>query len=173
MDGLLYVFTGDGKGKTSAAIGIAFRAAGHGKKVAFFQFMKEDSPRSGEYAALSSNSRITVARFGYSMINKKNTDKVLTRDRIDKGISFIVDHIENNRVDVLILDELNVAIDKNLADIQKATELIKYKERNVDIVITGRNAPDEILKVADLITEFKKIKHPYDSGRKAKKGLDF
>lgn len=174
MRGLIYVFTGEGKGKTSAAIGIAFRASGHGQKVAFFQFMKENAPKKGEYASLSADPNITIQRFGPSLLKKRNvSDETLARDAIDKGVNFIDDFIKNNEVDVVVLDELNVAVHKGLLDIQKALKLLEYKNNNVDIIITGRNAPQEIIDKADMVTELKKVKHPYDAGKKAKKGLDF
>lgn len=173
MDGLLYVFTGDGKGKTSAAIGIAVRAAGHNKKVAFFQFMKENSPKKGEYLSLSSLPNVEIARFGSSLLSSNNAEEAVTKKKIEAGLEYVVDYMNNNEVDVLVLDEINVVLDKKLVNIEKIQNLLKYRERNVDIIMTGRNAPAAIIEQADLVTELKNVKHPYDAGIGAKRGLDY
>lgn len=172
MSGLIYVFTGGGKGKTSAAIGIAVRAAGHDKRVAIFQFMKEEAPKKGELSALRTFKNVKILRFGHSSLNKSfDVDK--TKEKINEGLELAKVMLENEQIDVLLLDELNLALDAKLVDFKTVEELLKYKDKNIDIIITGRNAPEEIINRADLVTEMKKIKHPFDKGVKAKKGLDY
>jgi cob(I)alamin adenosyltransferase len=172
MSGLIYVFTGEGKGKTSAALGVAIRAAGHDKQVVVFQFMKAEAPKKGEYKAVEPLENINIYRFGGSPLSK-NFNEEETRAKIGEGLDCAISMLAGGCIDVLILDEINTALSKGLASTEKVKEILEYKKNGVDIIITGRNAPEEILEAADLITEMKKIKHPFDKGVKAKKGLDY
>lgn len=170
---MVYVFTGDGKGKTSATIGVAVRAAGHGKNVLIIQFMKEDAPESGEIKILESIENIQVHRFGKSLINNRELFEESTKVSIKKGLELAADSIKEKKVDVLVLDEINVAVSLGLVDAQEVTNLIDIFGDDIDIILTGRNAPREFIERAGLVTEMKNIKHPYDKGIKAKKGLDY
>lgn len=170
---MVYVFTGEGKGKTSAAIGVAVRAAGHGKNVLIIQFMKEDAPTAGEIKTLESIENIQIHRFGKSLINNRELFEESTKDSIRSGLVFAARSVKENNIDVLVLDEINVAVSLGLVDAQEVMNLIDIFGDDIDIILTGRNAPREFIERADLVTEMKNIKHPYDKGIKAKKGIDY
>ncbi len=146
--GFIHVYTGDGKGKTTAALGLALRAIGNGFKVIMFQFLKERE--CGEHKVRIENFKI---------IRMKNFD-----------INEILKEIE--KYDVVILDEVFNAIYKGIVKLEDLVSLLKNRPENVEIILTGRNAPKEIIEIADLVTEMRKIKHYYDKGVKARKGIE-
>lgn len=206
-EGLVYVFTGDGKGKTSAALGVAMRAVANGMRVAWVAWYKEASWRISEYELpdLVGNDRFQMYLLGKGFhITVQNSKLKNQNDNAKLKIStktiktalvgnqgqVVVDHAseEEHRqaalaaleragellgtVDVLVLDEVNNAVDERLIDLTDLIDLISKREKT-HVVLTGRNADDKIIELADLVTEMKKIKHPYDQGKLAVKGLDF
>lgn len=168
--GLVQVYTGDGKGKTTASLGLAFRALGHNFKIYVIQFMK-GKINYGELLSAEKIPNITIKQFGRpDFVNKKNPAQV--------DIEFAKKALEHaqlkiNEVDILILDEINVALDYKLIKLEDVLELIKNKPNNLELVLTGRYAPKEILEIADLVTEMKEIKHPYQNGIQARKGIEY
>lgn len=181
---MIYIFTGNGKGKTSAAIGTAIRALGNNKKVLFIQFMK-DKTLSSESKILENLENITVKSFGRKgfYLPKRMLDKdpelkshgVKPLEDIDKnlvmeGFKFILGN--KDKYDLVILDELCVVIFFKLVKKSDVLNLIKNL-KDKDIIITGRNCPKYLINLADLVTDMVEIKHPYQKGIKAKKGLDF
>ena len=166
------IYTGEGAGKTLAAFGLALRAIGHGQKVVIVQFLKGRKD-VGEYKVkerLSPNLEIyQFGREGFvSLRNPERVDHELAR----KGIEF-AKQVLQSKPDVLILDEVNLAASLGLIEVKDVLELIEKAPDDMVIVLTGRYAPKEFIDVADLVTEMKKIKHPFDRGEFAKKGREY
>ena len=173
--GLVIVYTGGGKGKTSAALGLVLRAVGYNHKVCMVQFVKG----SWHYGELDSAKRlapefemITAGKGFVGILDDKspreehvkaaNDTLVISREKIMSG-----------KFDVVILDEINYAIQLELLKLDDVIDLIKSKPTELDLVLTGNHAAKEVIELADLVTEMKEIKHPFKSGLKAKKGIDF
>lgn len=168
--GLLQIYTGDGKGKTSAAVGLAVRARSRGLKVLFAQFMK-DTP-GGEPEALRSFD-IEVVRFRdirSPLFNKDITSKQL-RDASLKALARLREIIHT--YDLVILDEFNHLLRPGILDEQEAGQFIADRPETVEMVITGRGAPKWLVGMADLVTEMVEIKHPARSGLRARKGIEY
>ena len=170
--GLVLIYTGNGKGKTSAAMGAAVRAAGHGKRVHIVYFMKGNSPY-GEQVALSSLPNVSFSRFGLTKF--VDPDNVTPEDKEEalKSLSAARQAMLSGNYDLVILDEVNIAAAWKLLETDKVIELIDSKPADVDLILTGRYADQKLIEKADLVTEMKEIKHPYASGTKARKGIDY
>ena len=170
--GLVLVYTGNGKGKTSAAMGAAVRAAGHGKRVHIVYFMKGNSPY-GEQVALSSLPNVTFSRFGLTKFVDPNNVTPEDKEEASKSLSAAHQAMISGNYDLVILDEVNIAAAWKLLEIDAVIELIDSKPADVDLILTGRYADQKLIEKADLVTEMKEIKHPYTSGTKARKGIDY
>ncbi len=170
--GLIHIYYGDGKGKTTAAVGQAVRAAGSGLKVLFFQFMKDNS--SSERKALELIPNITClpgkrhAKF-YNQMNSE--EKAEYRHYNTKALDEIVKFCIN--FDLLVLDEAVCAVDLGLLSEKKLIDFLKHKPRGLEVVMTGHHVTDDLLGIANYVTEMTKIKHPYDEGRTARAGIEF
>ncbi len=168
--GYLQVYTGDGKGKTTAALGLALRAAGAGLNVLWAQFVKE-----GEYSEITSlkkfENQITIKQFGTPqfIMNKPSAQD---KERALSGLKEIAMDLTSGQYDVVILDEANVAVDLDLFSIEQLLEYIENRQKQTEVIITGRNAHPLLLKVADLVTEMKEIKHYYDQGVDGRLGIE-
>jgi cob(I)alamin adenosyltransferase len=170
--GLIQVYTGDGKGKTTAALGLALRAVGHGMNVLMIQFMKGKSA-IGEYKAAQKLAPcLTILPMGReTFVSKDNPDpKDIQIAR--EGFLLAQDAIQNKQYDVVILDEINVAVEYGLISFSDLLHLLNSKPEEVEIVLTGRNARPELLERADLVTEMVKRKHYFDEGVPARKGME-
>lgn len=168
--GLVQIYTGDGKGKTSAAIGLAVRAAGAGLKVYMQQFIK-GRPCSA-IAALKKIPNIRVEQCGRGcFIRKHPSDGDM--DCARHGLESARDAVSRGKYDVIILDEINPAIKCALVKVSEIAELIRSKPRGVELVLTGRDCPASIIRLADLVTEMKELKHPYRSGVGARRGIEY
>ncbi len=170
--GLVQVFTGDGKGKTSAALGTALRALGHGLRVYIVFFMKGDYPY-GERNILSQLPNITVASFGQKEFTDPAKIKPEEIEQAKQALDAAREAMLSGDYDIVVLDEVNVAVAWNLVALNEVIRLIKDKPRNVELILTGRKADTRLIELADLVTEMVKIKHPYDKGVLARKGLDY
>ncbi len=192
---MLYIFTGNGKGKTTAALGQAIRAVGEGKRVLMVQFIKgpwksgEDNIKVilNEVKDLGDPSVVTLPqddKRGFFKLVKMGKGFVgimgdkLPREEHEKAAEEALDYarkeIESGNWDIVILDEINNAISLNLISKNKALELIDFsKDKLEHFILTGRDAPQELIERADLVTEMKDIKHPYDKGVKGKRGLEY
>ena len=169
--GYIHVYTGPGKGKTTAALGLGLRAAGAGLKVHMMQFMK--GRRYSELDAIENIPNFTFSQHGRDeFVSKKNPEQV-DIDLAQEGFTKAKDVILNSKYDLLILDELNVVIDYNLVKVNDVIKLIEQKPEKIELILTGRDAHPEIIKIADLVTEMLEIKHPYQQGVNARKGIDF
>ena len=166
MKGKILVLTGDGKGKTTAAIGTAIRAAGHGKRVIIVQFLKK-----GEYGEIKAlrNAGVEVYQFGSGEFVFQPTDEDFRR--AEEAVNFALEKMMENPF-LLILDEINVALSIGVVKLEDIIELLDARGET-HIILTGRNAPPEILQKADLVTEMKNIRHYYDKGEKAIEGLEY
>ncbi|MEM3395921.1 MAG: cob(I)yrinic acid a,c-diamide adenosyltransferase [Thermoplasmata archaeon] len=169
MKGYIQVYTGDGKGKTSAALGLAVRALGRGKKVCIVQFMK--GMETGEVLFFERIPGIVIQQFGSGEFVKTaiEEEKKLAHQALDHAREQMV----SGSFDVIILDEINVAMDLQLLEVPAVMEFLKQKPERVEVVLTGRNAPKEILEIADLVTEMREVKHYYKKGVEAREGIEF
>lgn len=167
---LVQVYTGPGKGKTTAALGLAVRAAGHGFKVYMIQFMK-GRINYGELKTAESIPNFEIKQFGRpEFVSKENPDPEDIR-LAQEGFEHAKSIIFSKDYDIVILDEINVAMDFKLIPVQDVVALIEEKPETVELVLTGRNCPREIVKTADYVTEMLEIKHPYAEGTLARKGI--
>jgi len=170
--GLIQVYTGNGKGKTSAAFGLALRATGRGLKVYIIQFIKGGFDY-GELYVADRLPNLTLKAFGRG---KFVTEKPPRREDVDsanEALTLAEEKVKSGEYDVVILDEINVALSLKLIDIRRVMEMLKTKPNHVELVLTGRSAPDTLVRVADLVTEMKEIKHPYNEGFSARKGIEY
>ena len=173
--GLVIVYTGNGKGKTTAALGMALRAVGYEHKVCMLQFIK-GSWHYGEIDSskkLEPNFELIPVGKGFVGILDDNSPREEHEKYAAEAVKICREKIFSGKYDVVILDEINYAINLDLIDVQDIIKIIKEKPFELDLVLTGRNVREEIVELADLVTEMKEIKHPFKSGIKAKKGIDF
>jgi cob(I)alamin adenosyltransferase len=168
---MIQVYTGNGKGKTTAAIGQAIRALGHGFKILFIQFMKGDE--YGEIKTLKKIPNITVKQFGLPTFVKKGEPKPDDIRLAQEGWQLAKRAIEKKDYDMIILDELNCALDYGLLSLKDVLPTLKSAPKDLEIVITGRYAPSELIAVADLVSEMKEIKHPLKKGVVNRVGIDY
>ena len=171
MNGYIQVYTGNGKGKTTAAFGQALRAEGAGLKVFIGQFVKGKT--YNENVAIAKYLKnITVKQFGLGcFIVNTPTEADISAAR--KGLEEMRKIIQNGNYDVVIMDEVNIALCYKLFEIDELIELMKSKPNHVELILTGRYAPQEIIDIADLVTEMKEVKHYYQDGIQAREGIEF
>ncbi|SMO78724.1 cob(I)alamin adenosyltransferase [Saccharicrinis carchari] len=171
MKGYIQVYTGNGKGKTTAAIGLAIRALGAGKKVFFAQFVK--GMEYAEHKILKALSPdITIRLYGLDcFIEKIATVKDI--EAAKSGLKEVAGIIRSGKYDLVILDEANIALFYNLFSVEELLSVIDKRADGLEIVVTGRKAPEKLKIAADLVTEMKEIKHYYQKGIEARKGMEF
>jgi cob(I)alamin adenosyltransferase len=170
--GLVHVYTGLGKGKTTAALGQALRAAGQGLKVYIVQFMK-GWPYYGELGTVDKPANVTIKQFGRpDYVNKRNPDPVDIR-LAEKALAYSRELITSGEYDLVILDEINVALEWKLIQLDDVLQLLDEKPDDVELILTGRYAHPEVLARADLVTEMREIKHPYQRGLISRRGIDY
>ncbi len=181
--GLIYILTGDGKGKTTAAFGLALRAAGHNKNVLIVQFVKSVEFKSGEVEFIqklqTANCQLsnlidvyTIGEGFVGIINDKKPKKLHAK-KAQEAFLKMQKIIKKGKYDVLILDEINVAMKLKLLKIDEVVEFVKNKPKHLHVVLTGRSAPRKLINIADMVSEIKNIKHPFQKGILAQKGIDF
>lgn len=170
--GLIFVYTGNAKGKTTAALGLALRAIGHGHRVLMLQFMKGRD--YGE--AISADKylpNLRIIKCGQDRFVKKNKATPLDIELAGKGLKLAQEAIASDKYDLIILDEINVAVDFGLIPLEEVLELIRTKPYRLDLGLTGRYAAPEVIEKADLVTVMTEIKHPYNQGIPAKAGFEY
>lgn len=170
-NGLVIVYTGDGKGKTTSAFGIAFRAMGWGWKVLVIQFFKKTSISGEKHFAEKFSLPIDIVAME-TFYDEKNFES-FKKAACQKLLDFLKQQILNNKYDLIILDEVNIAVDRKLIDIDDLLAILKTKSKWLHIILTGRNAHSKLIAVADLVSEIASIKHPFEKGVKAQKGIEF
>jgi cob(I)alamin adenosyltransferase len=170
--GLVFVYTGNGKGKTTAALGLALRAIGHGRKVLMIQFMK-----GRDYGETLAVERflpdLTLYKCGQDSFVMKGNLSPLDIELALKGLQLAREAMLAEKYDLIILDEINVAVNFNLVPLEDILDLIRNKPEKIDLGLTGRYAPPEVIALADLVTEMKEIKHPFSQGISAREGFEF
>jgi cob(I)alamin adenosyltransferase len=178
MSGLVHVYTGDGKGKTTAALGLALRAAGHGLRTYIGQFMK--GREYGELAApallgndAAGRPLLTIEQYGKASFLR--AEEVGEQDirQTREGLRRAVAAMHEGGYDVVVLDEANVALYFGLLSVQEVVDVIEHKPPQVELVLTGRRAPEAILERADYVTVMQELKHPYERGIQAREGIEF
>jgi len=170
--GIVQVYTGNGKGKTSAAFGLALRGIGRGLKVYVIQFIKGGFDY-GELYIVDKLPNLTLKAFGRGrFVTEKPPEKEDT-ELGEKALALAEEVVKSEEYDIVILDEINVALNLKLIKIERVLELIRNKPKHVELILTGRYAPDEIIEAADLVTEMKEVKHPYNKGFQARKGIEY
>ena len=168
--GLVQIYTGNGKGKTTAALGLALRAAGAGLKVYILQFIKGKT--YSELKALKKIKNIKIRQCGRGCFIKKKPKRI-DIECAQNGLVEARKNILSGKYDLFILDEINIALNLGLIKNEEIVDLIRRKPRTAEILLTGRYCPKTLLKYADLVTEMKEIKHPYQKGIKARLGIEY
>lgn len=173
--GYVQVYTGNGKGKTTAAVGQAVRSAGNGLKVYMLQFLKTDPTGELEIAKLLGD-KFQIFRFeskkGFFW-TLKDEEKAVLKEEVNRAYNFAMEVIKNNSCDVFILDEIMGIISNKLLTEQQVIELIDNKPSNMELILTGRNVPDSVKDKADLVTEMKEIKHYMKEGVYSREGIEY
>ena len=170
---MIQVYTGDGKGKTTAALGLCFRAAGHGLRSVVFFFMKGFIEYGELGAAQRMGGLVEVVQCGRaSFVDRENPDPVDVR-MAQEGLEKARRAVSSGDYDIVVLDELNVALDFELLPIDGVLELLAEAPEDLEIVITGRGAAPEVIEKADLVTEMRELKHYHRRGARARKGFEF
>ena len=176
--GFVQIYTGDGKGKTTAAFGLALRAAGQGNKVLIYQFLKPPSLDLGERFALELGAvriRTEAIDLPWDMSGSLEDEQAVAQMQaaISEALERIAQTAEKRFYDVIILDEIVFCLSKGLAKLADIKSIIDRKDHSVEIILTGQGATEELIEMADLVTEMKKIKHPFDKGVTARRGIEF
>lgn len=173
--GLVQIYTGDGKGKTTAALGLALRAAGHGVKVLVYQFLKPANLALGERSSHCEGITIRWLEEPWDMFRSMKDPQELQgiRDSIHTVMQELVTAAHEKYYDLIVLDEIVFCLGQGLADIGDIKELVTHRDPRVELVLTGRGASAELMELADLVTEMRLVKHPYDNGTAARKGIEY
>ncbi len=175
--GLVHIYTGEGKGKTTAAAGLAVRAAGHGMKVLFVQFFKEDSAPSGEKSFFQdlASERVTVLRSNcrHPFFTGDKTDEEAVVAAIKGTFLKVRESVAAGGMDLLVLDEIMAVLKGGWIPLDEFIDFIESRPPGLEVALTGRDAPPELVSISDYVTEMLKIKHPFDEGIGARKGFDF
>ncbi len=185
---MLYIFTGNGKGKTTSALGVALRAVGEGKRVLMVQFikgpwksgedgveiLKKGDPKARAASSGSPNFRLVKMGKGFVGILGDTLPREEHEKAAEDALEYAKSEVETKKWDILILDEVNNAVFLNLISKEKILEFIEWsKDKLEHLILTGRDAAPEIIECADLVTEMQDIKHPYEKGMKGKRGLEY
>lgn len=170
--GLVEIFTGNGKGKTSAALGVVLRAVGHGLKAHIVYFMKGNYPY-GERNALALLPNVSCQSFGHEYFIDPQNVKEEEREQARQALAAARAAVLSSDFDLVVLDEVNVAVAWKLLEVEEVLKLIDERPQKVELILTGRHADERLIQKADLVTEMVEVKHPYHKGVKARKGIDY
>ena len=182
--GLVQVYTGNGKGKTTAALGLSLRAAGHGLRVCFIEFMKGGWESGERKAAPRLAPEIEIHSFGAAQWGDPSKAEAGTpwwelppsdedRKQAQEGLLFAERAVTGGDYDIVVLDEILGAVGRELVRLDEVVSLVCAKPPKVELVLTGREAPPEIVKAADLVTEMTCVKHPFQRGEQARRGIEY
>ncbi len=175
--GLIHIYTGDGKGKTTAAAGLALRAAGHGLKVLFVQFFKEDSAPSGEKFSFDNylSDRVKVLRSNcrHPFFTGTKTDAAAVAKATTGTFAAVRHSVAEGGFDLLVLDEIMSVLKGGWIPLGDFMDFLEARPRELEVALTGRDAPPELVRISDYVTEMLKIKHPFDAGIGAREGFDY
>ncbi|MDL2258479.1 cob(I)yrinic acid a,c-diamide adenosyltransferase [Eubacteriales bacterium OttesenSCG-928-K08] len=174
MSGCIHIYTGEGKGKTTAAMGLALRAAGQGRAVVIVQFLKGSD--TGELRSLKHVPGITILRnsrdFGFYSTQPEEVQRIVYQEN-DANFCAALELVENGQCDFLILDEALPAYQLNALNKAALESFVKNKPAALELVLTGRGAPEHFIALADYVSDIQKVKHPFDRGIKARQGVEF
>ena len=165
------LFTGNGKGKTTASLGAAIRAAGHNSRVFMIQFMK--GRLYGELAAAESLENLTIEQYGRDEFVDPKDPEGVDIELAAKGWARAVELVNKRLCDMIILDEINVAVSFGLIEVEEVVRFIENRPGEIDVILTGRYAPDQLVALADTVTEMREIKHHYSKGVQMRKGIEY
>jgi len=171
--GFIHVYTGNGKGKTTAALGVALRAVGSGLRVMMVQFMKGSGEYGEELSARKFSPNLTLIQTGRTEFGSKSHLDTRDIQLAQEGFSLVRKAIESKEYNIVILDEINLAVDLGLISLSDLLQLIDSKPEAVSLILTGRNARSEVLDKADLVTEMVERKHHFNKGVPPRKGIDY
>ncbi len=169
--GTIQLYTGNGKGKTTAALGAALRAVGHGKRVVMIQFMK--GRLYGELEAARSLAGFAIEQHGRDEFVDPKHPEAIDRELAERGWRRAEEVVRAGDADLLILDEINVAVSFGLIELAKALSFMREKPPCLELILTGRYAPQEMIDLADTVTEMREIRHHYSRGVAARKGIEY
>lgn len=175
---MLFLFTGNGKGKTTSALGQALRVLGNGGRVYVFQFIKSPNWVTGEELALKKfgpKCKIYKGGLGFVGIMGDNLPRSVHKKAASKTWQKAKRYITSGKFDLIVLDEINVALNLKLLTLKQVMQFLKTIKKDIktDIILTGRSAPKELIKIADLVTEFKDVRHPFQKGSWGSKGREY
>lgn len=168
---MIQIYTGNGKGKTTAALGLIARALGREKKICLIQFMKNNF-EYGEIKFLSKQNNLDIFQFGTDQLIDPNNPAKIDFEEAEKAFQKCREVIASNEYDIIVIDEINVAVSWKLLPLEKQLELVEI-ETAAEIIMTGRYADEKVIQKADLVTEMKEIKHYFNDGTPARKGIEF
>ena len=169
--GIVMLFTGDGKGKTTAAVGAAVRAAGHGASVLIIQFMK--GRLYGELAAVEKIDNLTIEQHGRDeFVDPKEPEKIDV-ELAEQGWARALEAVASGPPSLLVLDEINVAVSFGLIPVDTVLEFVRNRPEGMDLIMTGRYAHPDLIEIADTVTEMREIKHHYNAGVEMRKGIEY
>lgn len=173
--GLTMIYTGNGKGKTTAALGLALRAVAYDWKILFIQFIKGDWDYGEIHSIKRLEPNVEFYRMGKGFVRIQNDTKPIEEHEkaASTALQFAIDKMKEDKYDLIVLDEINVAIHEKLIPIKEIIQMIEQKPPYLHILLTGRYAPEELYSYADLVTEMKEILHPFHKGIYAQPGLDY
>ena len=175
--GLIQIYTGEGKGKTTAALGLALRTAGHGGKVLIYQFLKPASLELGERGGIQNIGSITMLALDepWDMFESMGDQQAIQRVKtaIRKALNKVQTAAHEKYYDLIVLDEIVFCLSKGLAEMTDVRELLEKRDPHVELVLTGRGATEELIAMADLVTEMKPLKHPFEKGIGARRGIEY
>lgn len=172
--GLIQIYTGEGKGKTTAAAGLACRARGHNLRVCFIYFHKD--PDKWGYGEIRTLQKMGVDVFGFAKEHPhffKNADPDKIRNECLEGLKFIKKVFKEKKYDILILDEINISLRSGFLKEEEILNILNSKPKDLELILTGRGTTEKMIKKADLVSEIKKVKHPFDTGIKGRKGIEY
>ena len=173
--GLIQIYTGTGKGKTTAAIGAGIRAIGQGLRVHMIQFLKrgDNFPPYGEVRAIEQIPRFTLEQFGPPHFIEPGAISDEDREIVKRGLKRSGEVLSSGNYDLVILDEINVVLQLGMAKLEEILHLLDNKAKGTEVILTGRGAPEALLKRADLVSRIDAVKHPFDKGIKARPGIEY
>jgi len=169
--GLIHLYMGKGKGKTTASLGLALRAAGAGLKVSIIQFLK--GTPSNEFKSIEKIPQISITHFGRNKFLTKNNHDPIDEKLANDGLDYAKKIINEQKINLLILDEITIAVAFHLLKKEDVIQLLKQKPKELTIVLTGRMADEDFISISDLVTDLKEIKHPFQQGIKPQPGIDY
>jgi len=172
MAGLVQIFTGDGKGKTSAALGVVMRCLGHSMRAHVTFFMKGNFPY-GEQEVLARLPGVTFGRFGQLEFVDPDNVKPEEKQQARQALEDAEKAVMSGEYDLVVLDEVNVAAAWGLIDVEDVVDLIRRKPGKTELILTGRHADERLVQLADLVTEMREVKHPFRKGVESRKGIDY